>query len=861
MTRITPDDIQLAPAPRSRDEAAAGPAPEPGAPSRPAPAWLRPAARIAFWGAGVGALAAAGLALAASSAGWHGFVLLAGIASVAFLLLYALAAGEGAGRALAAPGRSERAESALARAALEAVADPVLVADARGRAIWANPAYHALARKAVGLGAALGAPTPDRVWPGSASAPIYRLARAAAKGESAREILPALDAEGPGFVAVVNPMDEGRAVWRFSEARGTGEDAPPAPDWSEHAPVGLFLADAEGRVLSANATLRRWTGAGADQALKLADFLAGDMAKTLVRTRGAQGVKRLDARMLAREGVETPVVVALEWDEARPPRMRGVVYGLSQTGAPPGVEQAIASQTAGRTGRTFDDMFASAPFGVARLDGVDPQDAIIEDSNPALVQFSAGAAIPGARFADLFDWSGEEDAEAVFAAALSGSGEPVGLSLKAGEDARDVHLFLAPARSGGRVAYIVDVSPLKALERQFAQAAKMQAVGQLASGVAHDFNNMLTVINLNTDMLLASHPVGDPSYFELQRIRSTVARARGMVRKLLAFSRKQTLRTETVDVTDAVSDCGVLLRQILEEWVRLDIRHGRDLPFIKVDRTELDNAIVNLATNARDAMREQGGGALTVTTEALDAEAVRAAGATDPRPGPWAAIHVADEGTGMDEDTLAKIFEPFFTTKPAGQGTGLGLATVYGIVKQFGGYLFARSEVGKGTTFSIYLPGHAAEPETDTDDAAEDVPDRRPAPAAPDPAPADMAGRGRILFVEDEVQVREIAAKLLVKRGYEVVEACDGEEALEILEDEPGGFDLIISDVMMPGLNGPAFLEKAGDKIGEARIIFISGYAEEEFSQMLSSAKGVSFLPKPFSLSALAAQVKEQLSK
>lgn len=874
MTRITPADIEAAPSPRRREAAPGDKDSASLAPDRteadradaeasdsikttPAPRWTAPLARAAFWGAGLGALAAAGVALfAAPSAGWHGFVLLAGIACVAFILLYALAAGEAAGRSLSAGAEGGEAEAGLGHAALDALSDPVLITDARGRAAWANRAYLDLARQALGLGAALGPPAPDRVWTGPASSAIYRLTRAAAAGARAREILPSQGA-GPAYAASVDPIEPGGAVWRFSARPGEADDMPP-PEWADHAPVGLFTADAEGRVLAANATLRDWLGARPDQALKLSDFLAGDTARSVARSRGAEGVIRLDARLIAREGVESPIALAIAWDEARPPRARAVIYGLSSTGAPPGVDQAIAAQSAGRTGRTFDDMFASAPFGVARLDGIEPETAILEDANAALVQYSGGAAIPGKPLADLFDWSESDGPEAAFASALSGRGEPVALKLKTGEGARDVHLFLAPARGGKRAAYVVDVSPLKDLERQFAQAAKMQAVGQLASGVAHDFNNMLTVINLNTDMLLASHPVGDPSYFELQRIRSTVARARGMVRKLLAFSRKQTLRVETVDITDAVSDCGVLLRQILEEWVRLDIRHGRDLPFIKVDRTELDNAIVNLATNARDAMRAQGGGALTIQTEAVDAEDVRRAGAPDPRDGPWAAIHVADEGSGMDEETLTKIFEPFFTTKEPGQGTGLGLATVYGIVKQFGGYLFARSTPGEGTTFSLYLPGYELAPEAPALD--EDAPAAPVAPQA-EAEPADMAGRGRILFVEDEAQVREIAAKLLVRRGYEVVEAGDGEEALEILEDEPASFDLIITDVMMPGLNGPAFLEKAGALIGEARIIFISGYAEEEFSETLSKAKGVSFLPKPFSLPALAAQVKAQLSK
>jgi len=427
--------------------------------------------------------------------------------------------------------------------------------------------------------------------------------------------------------------------------------------------------------------------------------------------------------------------------------------------------------------------------------------------------------------------------------------------LKAGgEDVKAVQVFLAPAREGKRVAYLVDISSWKALEQQVAQAGKMQAVGQLASGVAHDFNNMLTAIRLNVGELLNRHPVGDPSYQDLQQINSTVTRQAGLVRKLLAFSRKQTFRNTVFDVSDVLSDCSIMLGQILEETVKLDIKHGRELPLVRADRNQIDNILVNLATNARDAMKSQGGGVLTITTEAVSAEDVARAGAPNPKDGDWAAIHVADTGTGMDEATLKKIFEPFFTTKEAGQGTGLGLATVYGVVKQSGGFLFVDSEVGVGTTFHIYLPGHVPTEEEETELAQEAEAKTK------EPEPSDLAGRGRILFVEDEDAVRSIAAKTLVRRGYEVVEACDGEEALEILEEEPESFDLLISDVVMPGVDGPTLLKKGRHLLGNARIVFVSGYAKEEFSDTLSEDLEISFLPKPFDIQQLAERVKQELA-
>lgn len=816
-------------------------------------------ARTVFWISGLLALGAAGFSLiAASTAGWHGFVLLSGIAFVAFILMFALAAGESAARSLRIEPAVRPKADALVSAAIEAAGEPILITDTRGRAVWANGAYRKLAKTVMPLTAGIALPAPERLWPGSSGGALYRLSRAAASGEAARETLTALGESGGGVYSVcVDPVPQGGALWRFAEVRAgdTLEAEAGTPDWAEHAPVGLFLADGEGRVLAANATLRAWLDVPEGQALKVKDFLAGDMAKGFLKTRSEKGVVRLDARLLAREGVESPITLAVEWDEGRPARARAVVYGLTAAGTPPGVAQMIAQHTGGRTGRTFDDMFASAPFGVARLDGADPTSSIIEDANPALVQLSGGAALPGVAFEALFDWSHGDSADAAFATAMSGRSEPVALKLKSSGGLRDVHLFLSPARSGKRAAYVVDITALRELEGQYAQAQKLKAVGELVARVAHDFNNFLTAIRLNTDNLLLRHPVGDPTYPDLQNINGVVAQAAGRIKHLLAFARKQTLRVETVDLTETLADTVHLVRQSVEEWMRVEVRHGRDVPLVRIDKDELANALMNLATNARDAMASKGRGTLTISTEAVDAAAVRSAGAPDAKEGPWAAIHVTDEGSGMDEDTLAKIFEPFFTTKEPGKGTGLGLATVYGIVKQSGGFLFARSKQGAGTTFSIYLPGHTPDAEeiAKTEARKAEVPVQR--------KPADLAGRGRILLVEDEAPVRTITAATLKKRGYEVEQAEDGEEALEILQERPGEFDLIISDVVMPGLDGPGLLKAAADHLGNARVIFISGYAEEHFSHTLSADLDISFLPKPFSLEALAQRVKDELGR
>jgi two-component system cell cycle sensor histidine kinase/response regulator CckA len=826
--------------------------------------WAKPIGRVTFWVAcSIVAIGAAAAFLAQGQDGWNGFVFLSGLALIGLIILYALAAGETAGRNIRAKAARNSGPDArtMAGNAMEFFPDPVLITDRRGAPRWANAAYRELGKKAGCLGQSFGLPTIDRIWAGSGGGDgaVYRLARAAARGEGACELLPPLnsgDGEVLRFHLETQPQDNEQTLWRLTEAqRKDVSDAMTLADWSQHAPVGLFSLRGNGDIAMANATFRQWLGlVEGDRIPPLGEILSGDGARSVLNTRGGEGVARVDGRLKARDGIESPVTIAVEWAPGDPVVGRAVIYGLSATGVPPGVTQAMND---GRpAGHTLDEMFVSAPFGVVRLDGADPETAIIEDVNPVLVQLTGGKAIPGVKFREIFNWEDGRSATDAFASAMAGSSEPAEARLDVGvedEDATYVHLAFAPARGGKRVAYIIDVTSWKELERQFSQANKMQAVGQLAGGVAHDFNNLLTAVRLNCDELLNRHPVGDPSYGELQAINQTVARAAGLVRKLLAFSRKQTFRMETLDTGDVLSDVSVLLRQILEETVRLDIVHGRDLPLIRADKGQLETALINLAANARDAMRENGGGTLTIKTSVVDDEDVRRVGAPNPRSGDWVSIAVSDVGHGMDKATLGKIFEPFFTTKEAGKGTGLGLATVYGIVKQSGGFLFADSMPGEGTTFTIYLPGHEPSEEEETELR------RVETAKAVEPAPADLAGTGRILLVEDEDAVRAIAAKTLAKRGYEVVEACDGEEAYEILEDDIEGFDLLLSDVVMPGLDGPGLLQKARDMLKDTRVVFISGYAAEHFSKTLSEEREVSFLPKPFTLTQLAEKVKQEI--
>jgi two-component system cell cycle sensor histidine kinase/response regulator CckA len=497
--------------------------------------------------------------------------------------------------------------------------------------------------------------------------------------------------------------------------------------------------------------------------------------------------------------------------------------------------------------KVLDAFAAASPFGAALLEGEDPFEATIVEANPAL-KAVAGGGEKGQAFGELIEPASRADAAQKLAA---GGGAAAPLEVRLAHDAaRIAHLYLS--KSDGRwVAYLVDVSEQKQIELQLAQSQKMQAIGQLAGGVAHDFNNLLTAIFMQLDVLATRHPVGDPSYEGLNEIKQTSTRAADLVRKLLAFSRKQTVQREILDLGELISEFEVLLRRVLYEDVKLTTDYGRNLPQVRADRGQLETAVMNLAVNARDAVRAHGGGQVKIRTARVTQEQAQSMGYAV-AVGDQALIEVSDDGPGIPPDVLDKIFDPFFTTKPVGEGTGLGLATVYGIVKQSDGWIAVDSRVGEGTAFRIFLPVHI--PSATAVEAPVVVAPKRP-------VARDLSGAGRILFVEDEDAVRGVAAKLLRARGYEVIEAASGEEALELAEFHAGKIDLMISDVVMPGMQGPDLLKQARGYLGSAPVMFISGYAESEFSDLLEGEANVSFLPKPIDIKTLAERVKLELQK
>ncbi|MEO9515800.1 MAG: ATP-binding protein [Paracoccaceae bacterium] len=399
--------------------------------------------------------------------------------------------------------------------------------------------------------------------------------------------------------------------------------------------------------------------------------------------------------------------------------------------------------------------------------------------------------------------------------------------------------------AGSILAVLTDATELKTLEAQFVQSQKMQAIGQLAGGVAHDFNNLLTAISGHCDLLLLRHDQGDADYADLMQINQNANRAAALVGQLLAFSRKQTLRPERLDLRETLSDLTHLLNRLVGEKVTLTLSHDPVLQNIRADKRQLEQVLMNLVVNARDAM--PAGGEIRVETECMQLTRPLNRDRVSVPEGEYVCLRVIDKGAGIARDKLQKVFEPFFTTKRAGEGTGLGLSTAYGIVKQTGGYIFVDSEMGSGTCFTLMFPVLESAPET--------VPVAQRSSKQAEPKHGD----GVILLVEDEAPVRAFASRALRLRGYTVLEADSAEAALKTLEDENLNVDLFVTDVVMPGKDGPSWVREALVERPDVRVVFVSGYAEDRFSDEKTQIPNSVFLPKPFSLNDLAETVHRQL--
>jgi two-component system cell cycle sensor histidine kinase/response regulator CckA len=772
----------------------------------------------------------------------------------------------------------------LSRAFVDTMGQGLIVADIKGRVVYANRAYAEM----TGATSAADVRTVEGLLSDSpeASPTIYRLAAGLRDGIAGDgefrlggAIRPGAD-PGARWYRVrartfkVPGYRQPLSAWQIADIsaeRAEQErfflDLQKAIDHLDHAPAGFFAADASGRVTYINATLAEWLG------IDLASFTPG--STTLSQVVAGDGMALIRS-VKADPGSTRNAVIDLDLSTvsgaALPVRFMHRVTA-SRDGAPGPSRTIVLNRNHGEDASAelrasevrFTRFFNSTPMAIA---GVDGEGRILRTNAPFLSLFSPAVD------RDMLDRRVKLEAvihprdRAAFDAALARARQhqadiaPIDTVLPDNEE-RHMRFYVnavADAGSGegaeeAAIVYAVETTEQKALEAQMAQSQKMQAVGQLAGGIAHDFNNVLTAIIMASDLLLANHRPSDQSFPDIMNIKQNANRAASLVRQLLAFSRKQTMRPEVLNLTDVLADLRMLLSRLAGNEIKLTIDHGRDLWPVKADIGQFEQVIVNLTVNARDAM--PGGGALSVRTRNVPEAECASFGYRELAPADYVLVEVEDTGTGIPADVLAKIFEPFFTTKEVGKGTGLGLSMVYGIVKQTGGFIFCSSEPGNGATFRIFLPRHIAEAPKDKsgDEAAvaEVVAPAKPA------ASKDLSGSATVLLVEDEDAVRMGGVRALSSRGYTVHEASSGVEALEIFEELDGKVDIVVSDVVMPEMDGPTLLGELIKRQPDIKFIFVSGYAEDAFAKNLPEEAKFGFLPKPFTLKQLATTVKDML--
>ena len=748
--------------------------------------------------------------------------------------------------------------------ALDASADAQLVIAPDGRIAYANTAFYDLFPEfpEAPLERIAAAVDPD------CASDFERLCSRAASGTRAISALPLRDARGAAagwFNVSVNPIAgrPGYSFWNFHDITARHEmeavihdERNKLVDFLDNAPIGFYSVDAGGRFLFANQTLAHWLGSSPGEIIgsgaRLHDFLATPPDAATAEfdpfDGSGNGEQRGEVVLRGRDGRTLQAWIGQSIVGSGPElRTRSVVRDLT-----PEREWQTALQ---QSRERFQRFFANAPVGIALID----RSGRLEEANRALGELF-GEAPQELIGQPLIGFLNEDDRREIVAklgAAVEGAA-PLGrveVRLKGVRDKRCV-VFLSrlggnDGGDGSLMLHFIDVTEQKNLEIQFAQSQKMQAVGQLAGGVAHDFNNLLTAMIGFCDLLLMRFRPGDPSFADIMQIKQNANRAANLVRQLLAFSRQQTLQPRIIDITDVLVELSHLLRRLIGENIELKVVHGRDLGVAKVDQGQLEQVIINLAVNARDAM--QGGGTLTIRTANVNqASAVRRGHEIMPA-GNYVLIEVSDTGIGIAKEHLARIFEPFFSTKEVGSGTGLGLSTVYGIVRQTGGFIFVDSAPGRGATFQIYLPRHHLTEAT----AALNTRGGDPAEVL---LPKDLTGVGTIMLVEDEDPVRIFGARALRNKGYNVLEAKSGEAALELIQTADGPIDLLITDVVMPNMDGPALVREVREIHSDMKVIFISGYTEDAFRQRLDRDSDIHFLPKPFSLKQLASKVKEVIS-
>jgi len=648
----------------------------------------------------------------------------------------------------------------------------------------------------------------------------------------------------------------GYVHWRFDDItaqreidRSVRQEREKLIDFTDNAPVGFFSVNEEGRFIFVNATLARWLGTGIDSLLdkgSLHTYLEKppiDAAPYDVKEGGgARQVVELKMKGPGGKPFLASINQAVVREDEGTVRTRGVVHDLTSERE---MRKALAASE-----DKFQRFFDEAPLGIAMVD----LDGVIKDTNTAfilMVSADEGVNIEGHEIKDFVSADDRANFERELSDIQPGRrmSAPIELSLlrTLGDDIRVQMHARRFKQSDSIVLHFIDLTEQKNLEEQFTQSQKMQAVGQLAGGVAHDFNNLLTAIIGFCDLLLLRHKPGDPSFGDIMQIKQNSNRAANLVRQLLAFSRQQTLRPKIHDMAEILTEVSHLLRRLIGSNIELELIHGDDLGLVKIDLGQMEQVLINLAVNARDAM--ENGGNLKIETKNFDNKKAVKCGDDEMPKGHWVNIAVTDTGHGITKENMNRILEPFFTTKDVGQGTGLGLATVYGIIRQTGGYLCIDSEVNKGTTFNIYLPRLSDEEIENTSEEVVEVKEEKT---------GDLTGSATILLVEDEDAVRTFSTRALMNKGYEVIGAENGGAAVKLLDEhDQDNIDLLITDVMMPDMDGPTLAKHMREHNSKLKIIFISGYTEDRLKDHMG--ENIYFLPKPFTLKQLAQKVKEAL--
>jgi two-component system, cell cycle sensor histidine kinase and response regulator CckA len=827
--------------------------------------------------------AAAGLMLVGrNQAGSYVIFLLAILGMIGVFSLFALAAG-----VLRISAR-EASDSVLEHV-VECAQEGIVVTDGNGRVLYANTAYRAFSG-AIGIHDVRPI---ERVFVGDpdVSETIYRLLKASRDGRQLQEEvrIPAVRGESArwlrlrvGPLAAANEPGATRkaSVWTVADVTRDRErqenvfqELQHAIDYLDHAPAGFFSMDANGEIGYINATLAGWLGYDLAQVgaggLRLADLLPGDGAALLTALPAHPGEVKteiLDLDLRRRDGRPFPVrlyhKIAFRAD-ATPGASRTLVINRAGGASADPLRDAEVR---------FMRFFNNTPMAIATVD----RKGRIARNNALFAHLFQnvlkGEPLPqGRTIRGVVAESDRSELDRALAAAGCGQGgiAPIDAAL-AGEGKRWARFYVTPVEDAERdceaaIVYAIETTGQRLLQDQADQAQKMDSVGKLAGGIAHDFNNLLTSIIMAADFLLDAHKPSDPSFRDINQIKQDANRAASLVRHLLAFSRRQPQHLEVLDLGEVLSELSALLRRLIGEWITLGpVERPSDLWAVKADQSQFEQVIVNLAVNARDAMPD--GGKLILRATNVTAAQSRHLAARSIPAGEYVLVEVSDTGTGIRPDIIDHIFEPFFSTKEVGKGTGLGLSTVYGIVKQTGGFIYPESTIGKGTTFLIFLPRHVADPSTSGQETASAAGSEQSLPAHAGKVaanPADDTGQGTILLVEDEEGLRGLNARGLTSRGYTVLQAANGFEAIEAFDSHFGKIDLVVSDVVMPEMDGPTLMTKLRSRDPDVKIIFVSGYAEEAFEKNLPEGEKdrYNFLAKPFTLKQLVAAVKEKMGK